>query len=293
MTITTLTAGVATLQSTIAQALGILPQFDVNVEIERRKAFIKHMLKTSGLTTLVLGISGGVDSLTAGRLCQLAVNELNKEHGMNLYEFVAVKLPYRVQRDADMVEKSLAFIQPTQTVVVNIGDAVDAANNSLQDAYRTLIPFPDLDFNFEVDFAKGNIKARTRMIMQYALAGMTSGLVVGTDHASEAVTGFFTKFGDGGFDFTPLGGLVKREVRAIAQALGAPAELYLKTPTADLEDGRPGIPDETALGVPYEDIDRYLKGEPVSDESAKTIETWYLRTQHKRDLPYSPVDWAG
>lgn len=88
----------------------------------------------------------------------------------------------------------------------------------------------------------GNIKARQRMIAQYAVAGATGGLVVGTDHAAEAVMGFFTKFGDGGFDLSPLGGLTKRRVRALAVALGGDERLAQKVPTADLESMRPCAP---------------------------------------------------
>ncbi|GII28639.1 hypothetical protein Pmi06nite_20810 [Planotetraspora mira] len=94
------------------------------------------------------------------------------------------------------------------------------------------------------DFLLGNIKARQRMIAQYAVAGALGGLVVGTDHAAEAVTGFFTKHGDGAADVVPLAGLTKRRVRAIAHTLGMPGTLIHKTPTADLESLRPGRPDE-------------------------------------------------
>src|SRR5690606_34047939 len=105
------------------------------------------------------------------------------------------------------------------------------------------------------DFTKGNVKARARMIAQYAIAGQHGHLVVGTDHAAEAVTGFFTKFGDGGADVLPLSGLTKRQGKQLLEALGAPERLYLKLPTADLLDERPGQTDETDLGISYAQID--------------------------------------
>jgi NAD+ synthase len=92
---------------------------------------------------------------------------------------------------------------------------------------------------------------------------------VGTDHAAEAVTGFYTKFGDGGADITPLSGLDKRQGKALLQYLGAPAKLYDKTPTADLEEDKPMRPDEEALGVRYDEIDDYLEGREVSPAAAE------------------------
>jgi NAD+ synthase len=98
-----------------------------------------------------------------------------------------------------------------------------------------------------VDFVVGNTKARMRMVAQYTIAGARAGLVIGTDHAAEAVMGFFTKFGDGACDLAPLSGLVKNQVRAIARSFGAPESLVEKVPTADLEDLEPGKPDEASM----------------------------------------------
>src|SRR5699024_11966016 len=89
------------------------------------------------------------------------------------------------------------------------------------------------------DFNKGNIKARQRMIAQYPLASETGTLVVGSDHAAEAITGFYTKFGDGAADLMPLVGLNKRQGAELLRYLGAPASTWEKVPTADLEEGRP------------------------------------------------------
>jgi len=114
--------------------------------------------------------------------------------------------------------------------------------------------------------------------------------VIGSDHAAEAVTGFYTKFGDGGADVTPLWRLDKRQGQALLIALGAPEHLYAKVPTADLEDDRPALPDEVALGVTYDEIDDYLEGHEVSDGSAKVIENWYIKTEHKRHLPITVKD---
>ena len=110
------------------------------------------------------------------------------------------------------------------------------------------------------------------MVAQYAIAGQTGCAVIGTDHAAESVTGFYTKFGDGAADITPLWRLNKRQGRAMLQVLGAPEHLYLKVPTADLEEDRPSLPDEVALGVTYEEIDDYLEGKDINEKAAETIE---------------------
>ena len=232
------------------------------------------------MKALVLGISGGQDSSLAGRLSQLAVEKLREETGDNEYQFIAVRLPYGEQADeSDAMFAINDFIKPDKIMRVNIKAATDAMVASLNEAGT-----PISDFN------KGNIKARERMIVQYAIGGENKGAVVGTDHAAEAVTGFYTKFGDGGADITPLSGVDKRQGKALLQYLGAPAKLYDKTPTADLEEDKPMRPDEEALGVRYDEIDDYLEGREVSPAAAEKIEGWYRRTQHKRHLPIAPYD---
>ena len=133
-----------------------------------------------------------------------------------------------------------------------------------------------------------DVKARQRMVAQYAIASRHRGLVVGTDQAAEAVMGFFTKFGDGAADVTPLFGLTKRQVRAVARALGAPSQIVDKQPTADLETLRPQRPDEDVFGVSYADIDTFLEGGEVGENARHTIIEAYEATRHKRAMPAAP-----
>lgn len=267
-------------QEEIINALGVNSQIDPQAEVTKRIQFIYDFLQTTKMKALVLGISGGQDSSLAGRLSQLAVEKLREETGDNEYQFIAVRLPYGEQADeSDAMFAINDFIKPDKIMRVNIKAATDAMVASLNEAGT-----PISDFN------KGNIKARERMIVQYAIGGENKGAVVGTDHAAEAVTGFYTKFGDGGADITPLSGLDKRQGKALLQYLGAPAKLYDKTPTADLEEDKPMRPDEEALGVRYDEIDDYLEGREVSPAAAEKIEGWYRRTKHKRHLPIAPYD---
>jgi NAD+ synthase len=266
------------LQRQIIAELDVRPSVDPEAEVRSRVDFLKEYLRASHTTGFVLGISGGQDSSLAGRLSQLAAEELRAE-GVEA-EFVAVRLPYNVQHDEDDAQLALSFIQPDRQVVFNIQRAVDGFEAEYQASVGDEMR----------DFTKGNVKARVRMIAQYALAGQSNHLVVGTDHAAEAVTGFFTKYGDGGVDLTPLTGLSKRQGRSLLKQLGAPERLYTKMPTADLLDDKPGQADETELGITYEQIDDYLEGHEVDDAVAELIEQRYLLTRHKRTVPVTPFD---
>ena len=265
-------------RSAILKEMQVLPEIDPEYEVNRRVDFIKRTLKDSGSQTLVLGISGGIDSCTTGRLAQVAVDQLNAEGGS--YRFIAVRLPYGTQADEEDAQASLTFIQPSESVTVNVQPGADAIHAEVVAALegQQLLP----ESAALQDFAKGNLKARTRMAAQYDIAAMTNGLVLGTDHSAENITGFYTKWGDGACDLVPLFGLSKRQVRQVAAALGAPERLITKTPTADLECLDPQKADEQALGVSYNQLDDYLEGKPVDDDVAERIEGIYLKTQHKR-----------
>jgi len=265
-------------QRKIVAEMKTLPNIDVEYEIRRRVDFIQHQLHLSGLKTLVLGISGGVDSSTCGRLAQMAVNELNKS--ATGYRFIAVRLPYGNQADEDDAQLALQFIKPSHSVSVNVQAGSDAIHQSTLSALSE----QGLASQDEAsqDFHKGNVKARMRMIAQYEIAGLHSGLVIGTDHSAENITGFYTKYGDGACDLAPLFGLNKRQIRQIAQHLGAPERLVKKTPTADLETLNPGKTDEAALGLSYDQIDDFLEGRTIDAEAEKRIIDIFEFTQHKR-----------
>ncbi|OSN05183.1 NAD(+) synthetase [Lonsdalea britannica] len=268
------------LQQSIIQALGVKSTIDPAQEVRVSVDFLKNYLKAHPFVkSLVLGISGGQDSTLTGKICQTAINELRTETGNSAYQFIAVRLPYGVQADEQDCQDAIAFIQPDRVLTVNIKPAVDASEATLR----------ELDIELS-DFVKGNEKARERMKAQYSIAGMNAGLVVGTDHAAEAVTGFFTKYGDGGTDINPIFRLNKRQGKALLKLLGCPSHLYTKAPTADLEEDRPALPDEVALGVTYENIDDYLEGKNIDQRDTAIIEEWYRKTEHKRRPPITVFD---
>jgi len=269
-----------TLQQQIIKELRVQPTIDVHEEIRKSIDFLKEYAKHySFVKGFVLGISGGQDSTLTGKLAQLAVDELNKEAGEMKYSFWAIRLPYGVQADEQDCQDAIDYIKPTGSYTVNIKDAVDASVRALANA--------GVQLN---DFVKGNEKARERMKVQYSIAAMNGAVVLGTDHAAEAITGFYTKFGDGGADLMPIFRLNKRQGKQLLAELKCPEHLYMKVPTADLEENRPSLPDEVALGVSYDQIDDYLEGKEIREEPRQLLEGYYLRSQHKRHMPITIFD---
>lgn len=267
-------------QQKIIHALKIAPTFNAETEIANRIAFLCDQLVRYQRRSLVLGISGGVDSLTAGLLAQAAVKQA-REQGVDA-KFIAMRLPHGTQADESEAQDCISVIKPDTVLTVNIKPATDGTMQALVAGGQTFTG-PDQE-----DFIRGNVKARQRMIAQYAVAGASHGLVIGTDHAAEALMGFFTKHGDGACDITPLTALNKRRVRAMAATLGAPESLVFKVPTADLEELVPQKPDEAAYGVTYDEIDDFLEGKRVSDNAYQVIFKHYRSTAHKRALPVDP-----
>lgn len=263
----------------IREQLGAQPSIDPGRELERRVQFlVDYAQSIPGIRGFVLGISGGQDSTLAGKIAQLAAEKL-RAAGKEA-TFVAVRLPYGVQHDEADAQMALTFIAPDVELTVPIHESVDATAAAIELATGVEV----------TDFNKGNIKARERMVVQYAIAGDRGLLVVGSDHAAEAITGFFTKYGDGAADVMPLAGLTKEQGRELLRVLEAPQRLVEKPPTADLLDENPGELDEAALGVQYEEIDAFLTGQPVANEAQDRLTRLFMNSRHKRSLPVTPDD---
>jgi NAD+ synthase len=263
----------SSLQQEIIAKLGVKPQIDVDEEIRRRVDFLKEYVKNSKANGLLIAISGGIDSAVATGLCKRATDELTAETGRE-YMTLGVFQPYGEQED---IAHSYAVAETfglKYRVETNIQEAVDEIVLETEYAFKTMGMPRHLSRG-----GKGNVKARTRMVIQYALAFELNLLVVGTDHASEALTGFFTKWGDGAVDITPLSSLNKRQIRQIAQRLGVPQEILDKAPTAGLWEGQT---DEGELGVSYEENSDYLEGKEIDPKAKEKLESFYLRTEHKR-----------
>ncbi|MBP3962468.1 ammonia-dependent NAD(+) synthetase [Paenibacillus lignilyticus] len=262
------------LQDEIIKQLGVKPEIDPEQEIRRRVDFLKEYVRKSGTTGLLIAISGGIDSAVATGLCKKATDELSAETGKE-YMTLGVFQPYGDQVDiADSYAVAEAF-NLKYRVETNIQEAVDEIALEVEHSMKSIGISRHISRG-----GKGNVKARTRMVTQYALAFELNLLVVGTDHASEAVTGFYTKWGDGAVDITPLTSLNKRQVRQLAAALGVPGAVVTKAPTAGLWDGQT---DENELGITYDDNSSYLEGKQIDDATREKLEKQFIKTAHKRD----------
>ena len=235
------------------------------------RSFIAQYVASAHAGGAVIGMSGGIDSFLVGALLAQVCRERS-------WRLVAVILPNGQQSDivdAEACCERLKEIYPgAETPVLNINSAYTACSEAL-----SMIP------GFKPDvYALGNLQPRLRMLYQYALAqGL---LVAGTDHCAEAITGFYTKYGDGGTDFNPIGQLLKDDIFAMAAALGAPPAVLDKPPAAGL-----GISadDESELKLTYKDICAFLRGCPVPDEVEKRLIGFYDRSAHKRAVPPTPA----
>lgn len=254
-------------------------RFNPERAVRARVDYLKKFVRTTGVKGFVLGISGGVDSTAAGKLAQLACQELRDE-GVEAF-FIAMRLPAGIQIDEDDAQAALDFIAPDHEATANIGPAANELNAQCLIAVREVGHAP-LRAE-QMDFHKGNLKARLRMAAQYHLAAVHGCAVLGTDHSAEAVLGFYTKFGDGACDLLVLNGLNKHQVRLCARHMGAPDPLWAKPPTADLEELAPGKLDEQAMGVSYEALDAYLEGKSIDADLENRILAQYRATRHKRE----------
>ncbi|WP_410770852.1 ammonia-dependent NAD(+) synthetase [Fontibacillus sp. BL9] len=261
------------LQQEIIDRLRVKPVIDVEEEVRKRVDFLKEYVKSSRTTGLLIAISGGIDSAVATGLCKRASDELSQESGQE-YITLGVFQPYGDQEDiAHSYEVAKAF-ELSHTVETNIEEAVDEIALEVEYGLKNIGQFRHMSYQ-----GKGNVKARTRMTVQYALAFELNLLVVGTDHASEAITGFYTKWGDGAVDIAPLSSLNKRQIRLLAAYLGVPGSIIDKAPTAGLWEGQS---DEKELGISYEDNSDYLEGKEVDPAIRKRLESFYRKTEHKR-----------
>lgn len=263
------------LQKKIIKLMGVKPKIIPKIEIQNCVDFLKkYLLNNINLRSLIVGISGGQDSTLTGKLCQITIKQLRNETKNMHYKFIALRMPYGIQFDEQDCKDAINFIKPDQIFNINIKPAILRSEKSLQESGIIIS-----------DYVRGNEKSRERMKVQYSVAAMNQGLVVGTGNAAEHLTGFFTKFGDGGTDINPIYKLNKRQGRLLLQELNSPKHLYLKTPTADLEDDHPQKDDESVLGITYNIIDAYLEGNKIDFRKQQKIEKIYFNTLHKRNLP--------
>lgn len=236
--------------------------------IEERSKFLKNYLEKTGMNGYVLGLSGGVDSFVASMLVKYA--------GLKL---LSIALPYGLQCDIDDTYECEKIISPDKFIVHNIQNAVDGQLEIIKLEKESNYNNISIE---KQNLIKGNIMARERMAVQYSYGSIYNYLVIGTDHATESVTGFYTKWGDGACDIVPLSGLTKDIIYDIARYFNAPKRILEKAPSAGLWENQT---DENELGLKYSDICSYLQGKTIDINIQNKIESIYNKTEHKRQLP--------
>ena len=226
--------------------------------------FIKEYVNKSNANGVVLGLSGGVDSSTVAFLC---VRALGKDRVFGL-----IMPEVGVTREEDVEDAlDVAKMLNIEFKIVEINEILDALKRKLGKGNK---------------IAEANLKPRVRMIVNYFHANNMNRLVAGTGNKSELMIGYFTKYGDGGVDFLPIGDLYKTEVFELAKYLGVPDKIINKKPTAGLWIGQT---DEEEIGMSYAELDEILKaierGEKRDDEKFKRVEELIRLSEHKREVP--------
>lgn len=256
--------------------------FNIEFAVDRIVEAIKQYFDKSGANTAIIGLSGGIDSSVT---LALLVKALGKER------VKAVLLPHKSLTPSEDMEdaRDLAEKYNVSYLEIEIHGIADSIKNGIEHSINDSIS----------KLTYGNILARTRMIILYALANQLNGLVVGSGDKSELLLGYFTKYGDGGVDILPIGDLYKTQVRVLGEFLGLPDKIVKKPSSPRLWLGQQA---ESELGASYEvidailyalielrkSIDEVLSMEGVRQHVVKSILDRVFRAEHKRRFPFIP-----
>jgi len=230
---------------------------------EKLILWIRDKVLATGCKGVVVGISGGLDSSVLAVLCHRAFPQ----------SMLGLLMPcYSSQEDVEHARTMVSkFSIPIKTVVLD----------TVFDTLLKALPDDRVDPSV-ARLAEGNLKARLRMLTLYYFANQLKYMVAGSGNKSELSIGYFTKYGDGGVDILPLGGLVKGQVKELGSFLGIPQEIIDKPPSAGLWQGQT---DEGELGLSYDELDRYLITGKASNELRERIESMIAASDHKRLPP--------
>ncbi|MGE0014718.1 MAG: NAD+ synthase [Candidatus Methanomethylophilaceae archaeon] len=246
-------------------------------DVQNLRSFIRDSVEKTGCSGIVIGLSGGIDSAV---VTKLAADAIDPAKILNVF------MPSRVTPAADYkITKELSRTWGTEYKIVDIQPAVDALTSVLLS-------------DVQAPLEKGNISARCRMIVLYNLAKKRNYLVAGTSNQSELMTGYFTKFGDGACDMTPLASTYKTEVKQIAAMIGIPQEIIDRPPSAGFWEGQT---DESEMGISYDyldailyDMDLDLDDDEIAEdldiapEKVREIRGLVASMEHKRLPPMRP-----
>lgn len=232
---------------------------DYSLELNKRVEFIRKILKDANADGIVYGNSGGKDCTLVGILCKMACDNV-----------LGVIMPCQSQRNYKSDKSDAIMIADKYNI--------DTVTVDLSDTKKELVGSINKVINVSKS-ADVNIAPRLRMATLYAIAQSKNALVAGTDNKSEIFVGYFTKWGDGAYDFDPIADLTVTEVYEFLEFLGVPNEIIEKKPSAGLYEGQT---DEADMGVDYRQIDEYIKTGKTDKNAEKIIKKAYIRSEHKR-----------
>lgn len=238
--------------------------------------WLQDKIKEAGANGALVGISGGIDSAVVAYLIKKAFPE----------QSLGVLLP--IDEEVEDQKDALKLVKGANLdyIGINLTDSYHTTRQAIQNQLKE-----KGDWNEEHSQLGGaNLQARLRMSTLYAVGNNYGYLVVGTDNAAEDYTGYFTKYGDGGVDLVPLINMRKEEVREMAKELGVPDSIIHKKPSAELWEGQS---DEEELGLSYDTIDQYLRGEEIDKEDKERLNELHKSTKHKREIPAGPDKFKG
>lgn len=242
---------------------------NVQLKIEKTVEWLKDIGKKANVNGMLVGVSGGIDSAVVACLIKRAYPENS----------IGVILPIKnSEQDLIDAEKLISFCKISRMYI----DLTDENENILKKVESEM----NSGFNQNnLRMTDANMRARLRMTTLYTIANNLNYMVVGTDNAAEILTGYYTKYGDGGVDILPIANLLKSEVYEWAKFLGIPTSIIEKSPSAGLWDGQT---DEAEMGTSYKYIDAYLKNEEIPQKDKDIIERMNKVTEHKRQMPARP-----
>ena len=235
---------------------------DYEKEKENRVEFIRRVLSDSGARGIVFGNSGGKDATLVGILCKLACEDTvglimpcgsMRNFCEDAEDAVAVSEQYGIEHRTVDITSVAAAIRKELAAAANLTKA-----------------------------AVTNIAPRLRMTTLYAVAASEGRVVAGTGNRSERYMGYFTKWGDGAFDFNPIADLTVTEIYEFLEFFGAPCQIIEKAPSAGLYDGQT---DEADMGVTYKSIDELLLSGRCPEADLEIIERYHRTSEHKRKQP--------
>lgn len=240
---------------------------------QRISTWLRERAGIAGAHGYVFGLSGGVDSAVVAKLCQLAFPQ----------RVLGVILPCYSHSQDEEDARLVAHAFSIPVARVDLEPAFDALIDSLTHAVKGMPTHVDT-VDIKQQLPEANVKPRLRMASLYFIANSLNYLVAGTGNKSEITLGYYTKYGDGGVDVLPIGGLVKSEVRALAHELGVPETIITKAPTAGLWVGQT---DEAEMGFSYDTLEQYLQRgrAAVPVEVADRIDKLRRASEHKREVP--------